>query len=197
MIKTNEDGIINPEDDPTTWELIYGKETDEVARSIDQTKDGNYVVVGSTHSAPSSDSDVIILRVDTKGNIYYEDVDLHPGYDYGKYVEATDDGGFILAGSYEDSSSKKTMVFLEKRDKNNDKNWRTYFKTNNDGNHYSTCVRETSDGGYIISGWVELEEYVDWMSPSTKSFLIKTDARIYQSSIMNLMNSSFVLGSKT
>jgi len=63
------------------------------------------------------------------------------GYDSGKYVEQTTDGGYIIAGTIDGN------IWLIKTDSNGNKEWDKTFEGDT-GN----CVQQTTDGGYIISG---------------------------------------------
>ncbi|HSD63166.1 MAG TPA: T9SS type A sorting domain-containing protein [Ignavibacteriaceae bacterium] len=70
------------------------------------------------------------------------------GDDWGEYVEQTDDGGYIIAGTQNPEGSDN--VWLIKTDANGDTLWtKTYGTYHYD---YASCVHQTDDGGYIIFG---------------------------------------------
>jgi len=87
------------------------------------------------------------------------------GHDYGKEVQQTSDGGYIIIGSgpYPGNSSAR----LIKTDMNGNFQWEQTFTGN--GYFYGHSVQQTSDGGYIIAG-------MNGGGSSSQMGLIKTDA---------------------
>ncbi len=66
-------------------------------------------------------------------------------------VQATNDGGYIIAGQTNSFSNGGDDIYLIKTNSNGIDNWtQTYGGT---GNDYAKCVKQTSDGGYIILGY--------------------------------------------
>ena len=67
VLKLNKSGDIE-------WQRSYGGPQDDVARSIQQTFDGGYIVVGETYSFGSGRYDMWILKLDANGNIEWQRV---------------------------------------------------------------------------------------------------------------------------
>lgn len=75
---------------------------------------------------------------------------------YGSFVQQTKDGGYILCGGND------SLIHLIKTDASGNISWR---KVITDTVHFGSgyykksgaarCIKETSDGGYIISGYIE------------------------------------------
>ena len=93
----------------------------------------------------------------------YGGIDSHFGFS----VKQTIDGGYIIAGSVENSMGIDD-VFLLKVDQSGDTLWsKKYGGAEND---YGNVVRQTNDGGYVIFG-----HWRSFGSGGTDMFLIKTD----------------------
>ena len=68
----------------------------------------------------------------------------------GTYVEVTSDGGFIVTGQHQSSGAGSCDIYVFKRDACGSTVWfNTYGGGNEDG---GMCIRETSDGGFIVTG---------------------------------------------
>ena len=88
----------------------------------------------------------------------------HQAYDYGRSVQQTTDGGFIIAG---EAGSNGMDVYLIRTNENGDTIWtKTFGGLNLDRGH---SVQQTNDGGFIITG--NIVPFAD----STDVYLIRTD----------------------
>jgi len=82
------------------WQKIYGGNlrVRDTAKSILQTKDTGYVVVGDTESFGAGGSDFWILKLNEEGIISWEKTYGEGDYEYGNSIQQTSDGGYIVAG---------------------------------------------------------------------------------------------------
>lgn len=81
------------------WEVNYGGSQHDEANSIQTTYDGGYIVAGVSWSDDGDVSEALggywILKLDDSGNIEWEE--KYDGDD-ANHIQATADGGFIVAG---------------------------------------------------------------------------------------------------
>jgi len=90
-------------------------------------------------------------------------------WDYAYFVQQTSDGGYIVAGTTTSFGAGMSDIFLIKTDENGDAQWaKTYGGTNDD---WASSVQQTSEGGYIMSGFTKSFSVGSW-----DIFLMKTDA---------------------
>jgi len=132
------------------WFKHYGGTLDDRAQTIQQTSDGGYVVAGDTSSYTYGGADFAIYKLNSSGNKvwfkHYGGIDD----DYGRSIQQTTDGGYIVAG-YTDSFTYGNNDFaIYKLDSNGNKIWfKHYGGTQNDD---CLAIQQTSDGGYIVAG---------------------------------------------
>jgi hypothetical protein len=160
LIRTDADG-------DSLWARTYGGPLSEKGRSVEQTTDGGYIVVGSTTSIGAGSADVYLIKTDADGDTLWTRTYGGPFGDEGFSVEPTSDDGYIIAGTSISFGIGSNHVYLVKTDAVGDTLWtRTYGNENLNEGH---SVRQTRDGGYIVAGNIS--------NPQTifDVFLVKTD----------------------
>ena len=151
LLKTDADGVVE-------WERSFGnskqslthatEETSDVAHSVKQTRDGGYVLAGS--SSGSSGVSVWLLRTGPDGTLLWS---RNPGVATGAVaydVVEKADGGFAVAGSASPVGRGSDAILIE-TDSNGDTKWTKSF-----GGEYNDEARSlilTSDGGYALGGF--------------------------------------------
>jgi len=91
LIKTDADGN-------DVWQSTFGGSDFDIARSVQQTSDGGYIVAGSTASFGAGSSDVWLIKTDADGNDIWKKTIGGSSIEYGYSVQQTSDGGYIVAG---------------------------------------------------------------------------------------------------
>ena len=94
------------------WDTLIGGSSTEVARSIQQTADGGYIVAGYSSSSASGDVsgtnnggiDYWIVKLDSNGGIVWDTLIGGNGTEISESIQQTADGGYIVAG-YSTSSA--------------------------------------------------------------------------------------------
>ena len=158
LIKANASG-------DTLWSRNYGGTDLDVGYSVQQTTDMGYIVAGFTNSFVGFGSQVYLIKTNASGDTLWTRTYGDTNNDYGRSVQQTSDGGYIIAGFTD--FGNYNQVYLVKTNSSGDTLWtRHYGETDyNRGN----SVRQTSDGGYIVAG----EAY---SLGSVQVYLVKTNA---------------------
>jgi uncharacterized delta-60 repeat protein len=135
----------------TVWQKTYGGGGDDVAWSIQQTKDGGYIVAGSTESFGAGGYDVYLIKLDENGNMVWEKTYGGSDDDRAYSIQQTTDGGYIVAGRTNSFGAGYADVYLIKLDADGKMVWeKTYGGSDDDG---AWSIQQTKDGGYIVAGY--------------------------------------------
>lgn len=127
------------------WDKTFGGTANDDAFCIKQTSDRGYIVVGWTKSKGSGDMDILVLKLDTCGNLLWEKTFGEEGSnDSASSVHQTPDGGYMVTGH---KWSDDCDAWVLRLDTDGNLLWDKTFK-----NAEANCIQQTSDRGYVISG---------------------------------------------
>jgi uncharacterized delta-60 repeat protein len=161
LVKTNAQG-------DTLWTRTYGGGGYDFARSVQQTTDGGYIVVGSERFAGFND-DVYLVKTNSQGDTLWTRTYGGSNWDEGYSVQQTADGGYIIAGTTASYGAGSDDFYLVKTDNSGNPVWtRTYGGGSWDE---AFSVKQTPDGGYIIAGSTE-----SFGAGREDIYLVKTNA---------------------
>lgn len=136
------------------WQKAYGGIDDDFAYSVQQTLDGEYIVVGITSSFGAGDRDVWILKLDPDGDIIWQKTYGGSDDDRAYSVQHTADGGYVVAGNTYSFGLSYADCWVFKLDSEGNITWqKTYGSSYYD---YTDYIQQTSDGGYILAGIIGL-----------------------------------------
>ncbi len=144
------------------WNRLYGGSSAENLEKVESTPDGGYILVGTTSSANGDIntnqglSDGWILKIDNMGTVEWSRTLGGSLEDALSFVQNTNDGGYIVAGNSFSSdgiigtNNGSLDAIVYKLDALGNIQWgRNFGGSDLD---YALCVRQTVDGGYIVSG---------------------------------------------
>jgi len=162
IVKTGPDGN-------KKWDTKYGGGNDDAGHCTVETNDG-YLITGYTRSKGDNFCYVYLLKIDLNGVVRWEKT-VGAGDDAcGNYIEKTQDGGFIVTGFTKNLSAGIDDVYLIKLDAGGNVSWEKTFGAGDEDKGF--CVKQTSEGGYIISGHTK-----NLGAGYSDLYLIKTDDR--------------------
>jgi hypothetical protein len=119
-----------------------------------QLADGGYAVVANTRVAGSGEYDFLLIKLDASGHVEWQKTYGGPGYESlfrkGPHLQATTDGGMILAGSTTSFGSGNTDIWVLKLAADGDIQWQKAI--GGVGYEYCNSIRVAPDGGYVMAG---------------------------------------------
>lgn len=125
--------------------------------------------------SPIANTNVHLLKTTTDGNLIWEKVFNYPGRrTLATWMEVTQDNGFILTGRTNQDliwPPDSNDILLIKTDNSGNIQWSRTYDSGKDDLGY--CVRQTNDGGYIISAFHDSVPMS--LTGTTYAMLIKTD----------------------
>lgn len=150
LIRTNNSG-------DTLWTKTFGGTGNETGVDLKQTTDYGYIIVGYNTTIGAGNFDVWLLKTDSNGDTLWTNTFGGANNDFGNSVFQTDDGGYVIIGSTESYGAGGSDYWIVKTNADGDLQW-----SNTYGGPYHQIAFEaqaTSDGGYIIAGYTQLQGF--------------------------------------
>jgi hypothetical protein len=136
------------------WGVTYGDSYYDEAWDMVEASDGTYMITGHTYGMGLGGSyDVFLMKLTTGGTISW--VQDYGGNDYesGYELQQTSDGGYIISGTTSTYGDGSNDMCLLKTSSTGSLTWsKAYGENTQDAGR---GVQQTTDGGYILSGYTE------------------------------------------
>ncbi len=160
IVKLDSNGVLE-------WQRSLGGDSDDVARSIKQTKDGGYILAGYSNSKNWDVSgnhggyDYWIVKLDENGKIIWQRSYGGTGDDKAFSVELSSDDGYVIAGtSYSNDmdvtghhgSAGSADCWVIKLNSVGELQWEKSFGGTQDD--AANEIKRTSDNGFIIAAYL-------------------------------------------
>ena len=137
----------------TLWTRTFGGDRYDIGFSICPTTDNGYIIVGFTNSYGDGIGNAYIIKTDSIGDVVWTKM-LEGLIAYS--ISQTSDGNYIVTCSGDGD------IHVYKIDSSGNTIWRRIYGTN-ESYDVGKYIRQTADGGYIITGSTQLlesEQYV-------------------------------------
>jgi len=147
LLKINQDGTLD-------WNISFGGGNNDYSRSLIETNDNKYLVLGLTYSYGAGNQDVWLLKINEDGTLDWNKTFGGSHYDasFGSVIE-TDDNKYLVLGHTYSYGSGNSDIWLLKVNEDGALDWNKTFGGTSD--EFSTTVIETSDHEYLILGTTE------------------------------------------
>ena len=135
----------------TLWTKIIGRDYSDHGYEVQQTINGGYVIAGETRSFGDDYGDVWLVQTDSLGDTVWTRTYGGPEHDRAHSICQTRDSGFILTGWSNSFVNNDWDIYIVRTDFKGDTLWtKTVSSPGVDNGKY---VRQTSDNGFIITGF--------------------------------------------
>lgn len=150
------------------WSRTFDSGKGEHSRSITETADGNYFLVGNHLDVGSADQAITLLFLDPDGTPEWSKKIDGPAYDDGRSVIIAPDGNFIVAGMTDGFGADGIDILVFKISPGGDILWaKTY---GGPGDESAYAIRSSIPGEYMISGTTD-----SYGQGSTDALLLNID----------------------
>jgi hypothetical protein len=152
------------------WDLDDYHET---LYAVRQTSDGGYILNGRLeHSMTSSDSDLLVIKTDSEGDIEWYKTYGGKEYDWTQSndILITPEGGYVFVGQFGSYGAGRSDILLMETDSDGNELWNETYGTKKT----DMCggIDFAADEGYIIAGTLETAAFA---KPYGSGCIIKTD----------------------
>lgn len=144
IVKLDANGIFQ-------WNKCIGGTGNDIARTVLQATDNNYVIAGSTTSFGSGNADMYIVKLDLNGNLLWNKTFGGTNIDEARKIISTSDGGCVIAGSTNSFGAGNGDMYIVKIDINGNIQWNSVVGSTGIESAYS--IIQTNDGGYAVTGY--------------------------------------------
>ncbi len=145
------------------WQKCFGGSSNETAYDIRQTSDGGFIVAGGSESNDGNVSgnhglmDFWVIKINETGHIQWQKSLGGDTTDFALAIRQTTDGGYIVTGCSLSNDGEITGnhgyfdYWVVKLNDTGAIQWQK--SLGGDTLDYASAIKQTTDGGYIVSGY--------------------------------------------
>lgn len=152
------------------WGYLFGGADIDLGHSIQQTRDGGFIVAGCTSSFGAGSYDFLVIKLTSAGQLEWSSTIGGKNWDEASEVRQTAEGGYIVIGQTESFGAGNSDIWLLKLNGWGRIQWqKTYGGRRAD---YGHSVYPTADGGFIVAG-----ETSSFGSGGVDAWILKLDSK--------------------
>jgi len=146
------------------WKKTFGDSETNIATSVQQTKDGGFIIAGNSDGAYDNGfwcwSAILLIKTDSAGEIEWQNIDCVGDFAKVSELKQTSDDGYILVGEQAGDINDPTNSLIIKRDRNGNHEWtKTYYGGGYNSNVGRSIVESKFDNSYSIAGSFTTDDY--------------------------------------
>lgn len=134
----------------TIWTRTFIRDGYEVAWSVVSLQEGGFILTGYHDPPGNPEAELFLMRVSDDGELLWQKFYGHSGLDIGFSVVTATGGGYVAAGQGNEAGEEYQSMYLVRTDADGDTLWTR--ELGDYPRNSGSCIRETSDGGWIIAG---------------------------------------------
>ncbi|MFA6397443.1 MAG: T9SS type A sorting domain-containing protein [Candidatus Paceibacterota bacterium] len=153
------------------WSKLYGGPLADGGYSVLQTQDGGFIACGYTESFVNTqyDDNFYVVKTDANGNLEWSKTIGNGNWERSYSMSQTSDGGYAIFGMSGDSTDWDDDACLVKIDANGSILWNKLIGLSTTNGDYFYSGMQTSDGGFIATGFSQSKLYLvkaEWSGTS-------------------------------
>ena len=146
-----------------TFEKIVDLAGKSYGNSIQQTRDGGYILTGGIQvNGTGNFDDMLVVKINSQGDTVWTKIISKQWYEIGNSIQKIGDGGYILAGVVNAISGLMDM-YISKLDSNGNNIWNKTYKWSIYQQPHR--IKPLLDGGFLLVGGMG--------APNSSGFLFK------------------------
>jgi len=131
------------------WSKTYGGSSADAGRAVCKTSDGGYLITGYTFGPDNIDTDILVIKTDSEGELIWKKVLGDAGMDFGNDCCPTRNGYLIVGYTISAENGKRDIIIIKIDNYGNVKWEETFGGTEND---VGVAVASTPEDHYYIGG---------------------------------------------
>jgi len=133
-----------------SWNKTYGGPQSDKAYAVEETA-GEYVIAGDTRSKGNGDNDAWIIKIDSNGNLLWDETVGGEEFDMPTCVTASNNGGYLVGGFTFSFGNGERDFWLFKVDDSGNIPWSC--TVGRSGFEEAYAVLETAENEFVMAGW--------------------------------------------
>lgn len=145
--------VLVDEEGNILWTKTYGGPGTDRGYAVKQTQDGGFVMVGSTTSVGDRDTDALLVKTNSDGEVVWNNTFGTKAFDMGHDVQQRKDGGYVVFGYTESYGAQKRDAWVIGVDHEGREEWSRIFGGKDDDRSVRGILMD--DGSPVIQGYTK------------------------------------------